>query len=228
MQVDADFAAKARQEQSQLVDNLLQMNQGDLAKGAPDIEREIRKFARRYGPSGDIGAIQSSYNKAAEEFKKIDASDVPVDLKQKAKQELLHSYGNVEKNAYKDAFGNTIYNQFGDAYVPEYVNVSEEALKLAKEVPIEKIAQTTGWYKNGYTWYKDSSMVEKVTFDDIVQAITPFVEGNPKAKDYLAFEAKMNTFHLGEPDIATYNEQLRRETADSNETLLRKKGETRY
>ena len=225
LSVDADFAAKARQEQIDLVDNLLQMNQGDLAKSAGEIEREIRKFGRRFGPAGDIGAMQTAYVKAQEEFKKVDASDLPSYLKDAAKEQLLYKYGNVMQNTRQDAFGNTVYNQFGSAQLPQYIDVNAEALKLAKEVPLDKLAQTTGWYKKGGYWFKDSSMRERVTQEDIVEAVTPFVMNNPRVRDYLSFEAGLQTYRMGDKELATYNEDLRQQMFGANSELLGKKGE---
>lgn len=226
LQNDADFAAKARQEQQALVDNLLSMNQGDLAKSSSEIQSQVRKFARRFGPAGDIGAMQLAYNKAQEEFKKIEDSDLPSIMKEKAKQQMLDQYGNVMNNAKQDAFGNTIYNQFGSARVPDYVNVEEEAMKLAKEVPIEKIATTSGWFKsNNGVWYKNSGMTEKVTFNDIKQAVMPLVLKNSKVVDYLDFEANLNTYKLNQSDLQLYNEGLRQATFDKNKALMEQKGE---
>jgi hypothetical protein len=225
LSVDTDFAAKARQDQIDLVDNLLQMNQGDLAKSAGEIEREVRKFGRRFGPAGDIGAMQTAYVKAQEEFKKVDDSDLPSYLKDAAKDQLLYKYGNVMQNSKQDAFGNTVYNQFGQARIPKYIDVNEEALKLAKEVPLEKLAQTTGWYKKGGYWFKDSSMRERVTQEDIVEAVTPFVMNNPRVQDYLGFEAGLQTYRMGDTELAAYNEDLRNQTFEANSDLLERKGE---
>ena len=48
---DFEFASKARYEQQELVDNLMQMNDGDLSAGAAEIQSQVRKgnFITRMG-----------------------------------------------------------------------------------------------------------------------------------------------------------------------------------
>jgi hypothetical protein len=203
---DAEFASKARYEQQQLVDNLMTMNDGDLAANPAEIQSQVRKFARRYGPAGDIGGMQAAYNKFAKEYETIKESDLPSHLKQRAAEKLLFDYGNIMKGAKTDILGNTQYNSMGSMILPEFVDVQQKMLDLAKEYPVKKIAETTGWYRHGNQWYKNESLTEVVTKQELMEALYPIAMQDDKIADYLNFSATMNMFDMTDEELAEFND----------------------
>jgi hypothetical protein len=184
---------------------------------------EIRnEMSDRFGPRGAIGAMQANYNKAAKEFEAIDKWDAPENVKQREKARLQRKYyeqGGVGTGA-QDELGITRYNSFPDSITPEYINVDDRALEIAKNIPLDKWAYEQYIGADGKAkvdkWAighdgvlrKQGGKGEVVSREEIRNKTLPFLQSDEKLMDWVTYEAGLDTYLQGPSEGLTPEESL--------------------
>ena len=188
--VDIPAAETIRGFTDQLVNAASDTLMEDTSKGQEVMRDGLRRVRKMFSPGGIGHKINTNKKLAMAEFEKIDKSKLPSNLKNLAKRKIMKDYGGVISGF--NAFGQPVLKDFDKIALPEYFDLNKAALDLADKVPVHKWATDTGWKVGSDGWLrKQKGTGERVSKQEIVAKITPFLLSDPKAQDFLNFESTL-------------------------------------
>lgn len=167
--------------------------------------RTIQKQYR--DPSSEIYMIQSNLAKKQAAFKEIDDSDIPQDYKTIRKAHLEQGFTGTHTGEVDD-YGKPIFNSYGSADVPEYVDIPKMAMDFAKDHPTHKDAwDNITWVdesgkgvndpRMGHYIVEKSGKTEKLSAEELMREIAPLIKADQKAQAWLNFQTEMDLFAQG-------------------------------
>lgn len=190
LDVDVPAAQALKDFTNKVVDTASNALLEDTSRGQEVMREGLRSIKQMFSPGGIGHKINTNKKIAMAEFEKIEKSDLPGNLKMLAKRKLLKDYEGVVSGM--NSFGQPVLRDFNKVFLPEYFDLNKAALDFAEKVPVHKWASDTGWkIGNDGFMRKQKGTGEKVTKEEIIAKITPFILSDEKANDFLNFEANL-------------------------------------
>jgi len=233
---DDPKAHAARQWQAGLSDVVYNDFDGDFSQGQESLRRAQKQVAQRFGPAGDIGAMESAVAADAEMSKNIDeaiaAGTIDPITGQKYKQHWrqqyieqggigeANDYGKYQSYGWRAPAENFDFTEFGKQFsdwkADIYENIIPNAdgtyrLREAVTLPNGTVAAAGSWYnpEDGYL-YKDKYYTEIIPESSIMAEAERRLVENPDYKAWVGDQVMLNP-HL--PD--EYEKTIRQEWARS-------------
>jgi len=195
LQQDRPLAMKAKKE---IGDKLEEFSNKDFTD--PTVKQEWYKTKRdivnRFGPQGDIGAMQSNYNINQDYIKGL-KERLNKGPKEGGIDEITYNkLANISLGRYQGIGegGNQGYNQYQGITPAGYSDLAEQADKLAANWKADSIKKGGYYDIDGRFIKKSTQEVEQIDPNEIYQNILPQLMADPMNKAFAQQNLMLNTY----------------------------------
>ncbi len=193
---DREAAMKAKQEIEQTADKFSTLDFTD-----PTVKQQWSKtkrdIANRFGPQGDIGAIQSNYNAHQDYIKGLKERLNKGPKEGGIDETTYNKLANISLDRYQGigTGGSQGYSQYQGIAPAGYSDIPLQADTLAKGWKENKKA-TEGWSEtsDGKLYKKIGNKTEWITTDEIYNNIKPILEADPMNQAFARQQVMLNTY----------------------------------
>lgn len=213
LSVDADKANKIKSEVNSTLDEFANKDFNDPTVKSQWYKKK-RELADRFGPMGDIGAMEANYKAHQDYVKGLDEQrkkgpkegGIDLDTYNKLRDISLKEYKGIGQD---EGHG---YNQFSGIQPAGFSDIPKEADELAKGWKENKVANE-GWSEDpsGKLYKKSGNKTEWISEKEIYDNIKPQLMNNPMNHAFVHQDMLLNTYNMSPEEKAnldwdkTYN-----------------------
>lgn len=198
LSIDADKANKIKSEVNTTLDEFANKDFNDPAVKSQWYKKK-RELADRFGPMGDIGAMEANYKmhqdyvKGLDELRKKGPKEggIDVDTYNKLRKISLEGYKGIGQDEGQG------YSQFSGIQPAGYVDLAKQADDLAKGWKENKKA-SEGWSEDpsGKLYRKSGNKVEWIDEKEIYNNIMPQLMNDPMNQAFVQQDVLLNTYNM--------------------------------